>query len=230
MQEGVTTYFSKPLLALVKANLIPQLIVTLNPQPLSFTEAVDIHVNIMNIVRHFVCLAKPGSLEELGIEDGNEQQAVHETVLKQVLAPSEKYIMHLCVNRNSIVDGDMSKEFMRLLAHLLRICAYYQPTMDFVFHMPVFLTIPSCIAFFEDDGSIWRFLVDIIKAQLGWNKKRGEERQIGKTMHRTLRMEGNEDVVEERLRNDKSGYFGSWIVPRSITWNSLLGMNLPEPW
>ncbi|KAK2958133.1 hypothetical protein BLNAU_6837 [Blattamonas nauphoetae] len=71
-------------LALVKADLIPQLINTLNPLSLSFTEAVDIHVPLLKIINYSILLASPYDLARIGIEDENEQQAVRETVLKQL--------------------------------------------------------------------------------------------------------------------------------------------------
>ncbi|KAK2942527.1 hypothetical protein BLNAU_22555 [Blattamonas nauphoetae] len=110
------------LLALIKAGLIPQLVVTLDLQSLSFTEAVDIHINLILIITRSFWLATPFSLEKLRISDENEQQAVHETVLKKVLTPSETYICHLCVNRFSIIDGKQSKNFVDLLTRLLKIC------------------------------------------------------------------------------------------------------------
>ncbi|KAK2956146.1 hypothetical protein BLNAU_8926 [Blattamonas nauphoetae] len=76
-------------LSLIKADLIPQLIIALNPHSLSFTEAVDIHINLMKTIRWFVARSTPHSLAELGIQDLNEQQAVHETVFQQVFLPSE---------------------------------------------------------------------------------------------------------------------------------------------
>ncbi|KAK2957516.1 hypothetical protein BLNAU_7415 [Blattamonas nauphoetae] len=158
-------------LPLVKADLIHQLVNTLNPLTLSFTEGVDLHLHLMEIVNYSVSLATSLYLEVLEIEDVNEQQAVHETVLKQVLAPSEKYLQHLCVNRYSIVDGDQRNEIMALLATIIRISPYYQLTMDFVLHMPVFLTIPSCLTFFEYDESIWYFLYEMNNTQRDWNKK-----------------------------------------------------------
>ncbi|KAK2960245.1 hypothetical protein BLNAU_4798 [Blattamonas nauphoetae] len=130
-------------LALVKANLVPQLIITLNPQSLPSTEGKNIHVHILTIIRTTIWLATPYGLAQLKIEDGNEQQAVHETVLKQVLMPSEQYICHLCVNRYSVIDGELSCEFMATLVKILQISQYYQPTMDFVLHMPVILIVPS---------------------------------------------------------------------------------------
>ncbi|KAK2940459.1 hypothetical protein BLNAU_24631 [Blattamonas nauphoetae] len=213
---------------LIKANLIPQLIITLNPQSLSFTEAVDIHINLMKIISNCVLLATLNGLARLCIKDGNEQQALHETMLKQVLIPSENYICHLCVNCFSIVGDAQMSCFLELLAELLRICPYFQPTMDFVLHMPVVLTIPSCLTFFEVDKSIWNFLIDMNNAQREWNTTQGEVRQMWKTVQRMLRMEGIEDVIEEKLRNNKSEYFGNFTVAFSIGWNNQQGMNLPQ--
>ncbi|KAK2952646.1 hypothetical protein BLNAU_12474 [Blattamonas nauphoetae] len=94
--------------ALVKADLIPQLLITLNPQSFSFTDAEDIHINLMNSINHSLWLATPRRLAKLGIEDNNEEQAVHKTILKQVVTPSETCICHLCVSRLSIIDGKQS--------------------------------------------------------------------------------------------------------------------------
>ncbi|KAK2950131.1 hypothetical protein BLNAU_14933 [Blattamonas nauphoetae] len=132
-------------LALIKADLVPQLIKTLNPQSLSFAEAAEIHVYLLKIIWNTLWVSTLNGLTRLGIKDGSEQQAVRKTILKQVLFPSEKYICHLCMNRYSIVDGEQSRDFLTLLAQLLRISPSYQPTMEFVLDMPVVLTIPSCL-------------------------------------------------------------------------------------
>ncbi|KAK2945937.1 hypothetical protein BLNAU_19154 [Blattamonas nauphoetae] len=105
-------------LALIKAELIPQIINTLNPLSLSFTEAEDLHINLIKIIGSSLRLMTQDALTYLTIEDRNGQPAVHETVLKQVLIPSEKYIWHLCSNRYSIIDGILSLTFMFLLAQL----------------------------------------------------------------------------------------------------------------
>ncbi|KAK2953915.1 hypothetical protein BLNAU_11175 [Blattamonas nauphoetae] len=215
-------------LELVKADLIPQLIDTLHPQSFSFAEAVDIHKCLMKIVDLSIWLTTSNGLTKLGFEDPTEQQAVHETVLKQVLVPSEKYILHLCVNRFSIIDGDQSAIFLELLTRLLEISLCYQPTMDFVLHIPVVLTIPSCLSFFDHDLSIWVFLYYIVDGQQKWNKTRGEVRRMMKTALRMLRTEGIEDVIEAKLQNDKKEYFGRRVVYYSFNWNSQQGMNLPK--
>ncbi|KAK2948699.1 hypothetical protein BLNAU_16337 [Blattamonas nauphoetae] len=213
---------------LVQAGLVPQLINTLNPQSLSFSEAVDIHACLMTSILRSLWLATPESLEQLGIEDEDEQQIVHETFLKQIVAASEPYVCHLCVNRFSIVDGEQSKDFLTLLAYLLEICPYHQPKMAVVVNMPVVLTIPGCLTFFENENSIWVFLFYMVNAQWEWNWQGGEVPQMGTTVLRMLRMEGIEDVMEEKMQNDKNGTKGGKIVNRSIEWNNLLGMNLPE--
>ncbi|KAK2957636.1 hypothetical protein BLNAU_7535 [Blattamonas nauphoetae] len=198
----------KVLLALVKADLIPQLIASLNPLILPFAEAVDIHLYLMKSINKSSWLATPYGLYGLKIQNQDEPQAVHETILKQVVAPSEKYLYYLCVNRFSIVDGEQSTELMTLIPRLLEMSLYYQPTMEIVLHMPVILTIP------------------IVEAQRRWNMIRREYRQMGKTVLCMLRMEGFEDVSEERLLNDQDGSYARSIVTRSIDWSNLHGMNL----
>ncbi|KAK2953000.1 hypothetical protein BLNAU_11989 [Blattamonas nauphoetae] len=217
---------AKVRLSLVKADIILHLMTTLNPHSFSYSEPEDIHMNVISCVYWSFWLAAPYDLAELGFEDDNEQQAVHRTVLTQIVAPSEKYLCHLCVNRFSIVDGALCSVFVRLLARLLEICAYYPPTMEFVLHMPVVLTIPSCLTFFETDDSIYYFLLHMIMAQREWNTKTGQKRQMWKAVDRMLRMEGIEDVIEEKLQTDKNEYDGELIVRESIRWNNKLGMNL----
>ncbi|KAK2944933.1 hypothetical protein BLNAU_20109 [Blattamonas nauphoetae] len=219
---------AKSFLALVNADLIAQLITALNPLSLSFAEAFNIHTCLIVIISRTVLLTTLYGLYQLKHKDRNKDKAVHETVLTQVLSPSERYIRHLCVNRFSIVDGEQSPELMTLLPRILRICAYYQPTMEFVLTMPVILTIPSCLTFFENENSIWSFLASMVDAQLNWNEQRRHVGQMGKRVTRKLRMEGIEDVIEKKRRNDMNSKIGGWIVGRSIVWINLLGMNVPR--
>ncbi|KAK2953033.1 hypothetical protein BLNAU_12022 [Blattamonas nauphoetae] len=64
---------------LVKADLIPQLITSLNPLSLSFAKAVDIHLHLMESITYSLGLPTPMGLKQLAIEGIDEQQAVHET-------------------------------------------------------------------------------------------------------------------------------------------------------
>ncbi|KAK2963655.1 hypothetical protein BLNAU_1220 [Blattamonas nauphoetae] len=177
--------------ALVQADLIPQLIITLSAQSLPVADAVDIHTSLLNIIVDSLWLSTPRSLAFLGNQDENGQQHVHETIMKQVVAPSEKQWI-------------------------------------FILGLPVFLTIPCCLTFFEYDGSIWCFLHTMNHARWEWNKGRGEVQQMWKKVLRMLRMEGIEDVIEEKLEIDRNGTKGREIVIFSIDWNNLQGMNLSE--
>ncbi|KAK2957498.1 hypothetical protein BLNAU_7397 [Blattamonas nauphoetae] len=214
---------------LVTADLLPKLINTLNPRSCLFAEAVEIHACLMDVITKSLHLATPGGVFYLESEAGEEQQAIHETILKLVLAPSEKYICHLCLNRFSIIDGVLPGKFMLLLANLLQISPYYQPTLEFVLSMPIVITIPSYLTFFEDDMSIWVFLYGMVETLRKCNREGGEVRQIATTVHRMLRMEGFEDTIENRLQNDKTGY-GATIIFYLIGLNNLLGMNLSYRW
>ncbi|KAK2952711.1 hypothetical protein BLNAU_12360 [Blattamonas nauphoetae] len=94
--------------------------------------------------------------------------------------------------------------------------------------MPVVLTIPSCLAFFEDDDSIWSFLLSMAFNQQEWNEQGGPERQLWSEVLRMLRMEGIEDVIEEKLQNDENGSIGGSIIAYTIDWSNLQGTNLPD--
>ncbi|KAK2951595.1 hypothetical protein BLNAU_13479 [Blattamonas nauphoetae] len=228
LEHLISSCSVKVCLALVKADMIPQLIISLNLQSLSVAEAVDIHTCLLSTIQYSFWLTTLGALALLGIEDRKEQLAVNKTIFQQILTPSEKYICHLCASRYSIVHGDFLTRFLLLLAQILRISPSHQPTMDFVLHLPVVLTIPSCLIFIENDRTIWTFLYEMIDTQQRWNKQGGEVRQMWKTVNRMLRMEGIEDVIEKKLQNDKTEDEGGTIVVRSIKWNNLLGMNIQK--
>ncbi|KAK2944948.1 hypothetical protein BLNAU_20124 [Blattamonas nauphoetae] len=65
---------------LVKADLIPQLVTTLNPLSLSFTDAVDIHTSFMRSIRESLWLTSPNGLEHLGIEDESGQLTMEQLI------------------------------------------------------------------------------------------------------------------------------------------------------
>ncbi|KAK2959589.1 hypothetical protein BLNAU_5367 [Blattamonas nauphoetae] len=215
-------------LDLVEADLIPQLINTLNPLSLSLTEADNIHTGLHSILSFCMVLATKEGLFHLEIEDRDEQEAVSETVFKQVLAPSEHYIRHLCVNRISITSYVQWTEFMILLAQLLQISSHYQPTMDCLMNMPVFLTIPSCLTFFESDPSIWHFFTILARSHEEWNEQGGDVRRSGAQIIKSLRAEGMDDVVEQKLRNEKTVDDHDRIADFSTWFGITLGTNLQK--
>ncbi|KAK2946516.1 hypothetical protein BLNAU_18558 [Blattamonas nauphoetae] len=75
--------------SLVEADLIPQVIPSLNLMSLSLIQADDIHINLMKIIAQSLWLATPEGFTSLKIKEGNEQQAAHEIILQQVVVPSE---------------------------------------------------------------------------------------------------------------------------------------------
>ncbi|KAK2954247.1 hypothetical protein BLNAU_10746 [Blattamonas nauphoetae] len=80
MLDALITFCSGQVqLNLVKADLISQIIITLNPQSLSLIEAEDIHINLTRIIWLSLWPATPAGLAQLRSKDENEQQAVHET-------------------------------------------------------------------------------------------------------------------------------------------------------
>ncbi|KAK2960204.1 hypothetical protein BLNAU_4757 [Blattamonas nauphoetae] len=191
----ISAFSAKALYALVQADLIPQLVITLDPLSLSFPDCGHIHACLILSISKSTWLASLIALDCLEIEHSYEDQALFEMVLKQVLLPSERYIRNLCENRHSIVDGGMSANFLILLAQLLQISPYNRPFMDLVLNMPVILAIPSCLSFFDIDYSIWTFLRDMTKIELEWDRKEGECLQSATTLLCLLRMEGLEDAI-----------------------------------
>ncbi|KAK2954253.1 hypothetical protein BLNAU_10752 [Blattamonas nauphoetae] len=188
------------LLSLITENLIPQIIISLNPLSLSVGDVLEIHARLISIIDSQVRLATPRRLNSLKIEHQRDQQSVHETVLHHLLVPSEAYLRTLCTNRILFVDGNPSEKLMCLFAQLLQICAYYQPTMDFVLNLPVVLTITSYLPFVEAELSLWFFLDVSISSLKEWNKERGDVHRLGTRIFHSLRMEGIDDVSEQRLQ------------------------------
>ncbi|KAK2960952.1 hypothetical protein BLNAU_4039 [Blattamonas nauphoetae] len=89
MLRWLLTFCSdRNILILVKADLVPRLINTLNPLSLSTTEQVYVHTNLIQIISNSLSPSTPYGLKNVAIKDGSEQQAVLETILKQVLVPS----------------------------------------------------------------------------------------------------------------------------------------------
>ncbi|KAK2940295.1 putative serpin family protein [Blattamonas nauphoetae] len=102
-------------LNLVKADLVPHLIASLHPQSLSLADAEDIHTFLMEAIAAGLWLGTPDGLLQLEIEHPSDRDTVHEIVLKHIIAISEPYLLHLCTQRFSIVDGSQSLQFMALL-------------------------------------------------------------------------------------------------------------------
>ncbi|KAK2942379.1 hypothetical protein BLNAU_22722 [Blattamonas nauphoetae] len=84
----ITKIIPEVRLALVKADLIPQLINTLNPLSLSFAEAEDIHINVMNIIWNSLWLATRNGLIWCKNSDDDDNPATQ-------ASPSEHFDLFL---------------------------------------------------------------------------------------------------------------------------------------
>ncbi|KAK2956336.1 hypothetical protein BLNAU_8703 [Blattamonas nauphoetae] len=246
-------------LALIKADLIPQLVITLNTLSLSFVEKADIHINLMNSITWSIWLASPEGLTQLEIEDHHGQQAARETKQTEASDHFDQFLTPLwptntvwILSRQSpSIVAALSFTFAATLSLLpngsdpslpfIAVCVdviaaqdiHVLPHLPSAFwislaHQLVNLTTPSWLALFEPEGSVGTFLELMGDTQWEWNRTRGDERQMKKTVHRMLQMEGIEDVIDEKLRNRKNRFFVGWLDKASIRWNNLLGMNLSK--
>ncbi|KAK2959932.1 hypothetical protein BLNAU_5129 [Blattamonas nauphoetae] len=159
------------------------------------------------------------------MEDRDKQQALRETVLKQVLSPSQTYICHLCAKYHSIVDEDHSDAFTTLLSRIIQLYSHCQQTMEDGLVLRAFVALPSCLTFFESDVSIDSFLDELVDSKEQQNEQGGDVCESETTILRSLRMEGIDDVIEEKLINDRSTDNAENIVVNSIKWSNMLGMN-----
>ncbi|KAK2960959.1 hypothetical protein BLNAU_4046 [Blattamonas nauphoetae] len=66
--------------SLIKAILMPQLILTLNPQSLSFDKAVDTHTGLVQIITDCFWHSTPSGLALHGIEGRDDQRTVREPI------------------------------------------------------------------------------------------------------------------------------------------------------
>ncbi|KAK2945764.1 hypothetical protein BLNAU_19320 [Blattamonas nauphoetae] len=215
-------------LKLVHAALIPRLLSSLNPLSLSFVDGAELHTLLISVISLSVWFATQAGLVSLKINDRHEQQTVHTTVLEHVLVPSEDYIRHLCTNRTLIVDRSLSDDLMFFLSQIILICPHFHPTLTFVVGLPVFFTIPSVLSIFEDNLAIWRLFFELSRAEKEWSTNDGKPSRTGQFVLRSLRTEGFDDVLQQRLQSDRTGYKGEDLVSYSIRMNNLLGMNIQQ--
>ncbi|KAK2943978.1 hypothetical protein BLNAU_21124 [Blattamonas nauphoetae] len=213
-------------LKLVSIDLVPQIITSLSQQSHSFVDPVDIHTRLINIIKSALELATPRGLDRLADGHPFERQAVHKTVLEHVLVSLEEFLRRMRTNRFLLADGDLADDFMDLLALILRISPFSQPTMNFLPQLSIFLTIPSCLTVFDFDLPFWSFLGVMVLSQEDWNKQGGNVRRSGAAIFRCLRTEGLDDVLEQRQQNDRTGNIGEDLANYLIKLTVMLGMNI----
>ncbi|KAK2961991.1 hypothetical protein BLNAU_3047 [Blattamonas nauphoetae] len=205
---------------LLNADLVPQLISSLQPLTRSFKYPQNIHSDLLSIIGRFLWLATPSNDAYAEIDDHTEQQAVHETLLKHVLLPSKDYIRQICHTRTVFIDHVFWPDFMTCVAQIILICPFYQPTMDYVLDLPLIFTMITSNDFNDSDESRACFLGEIADAQEEWDKHDKEIRRMGTIINRSLRMEGSEDQIEQMLQSVRSQPREGYIVSYSTKLNS----------
>ncbi|KAK2948139.1 hypothetical protein BLNAU_16939 [Blattamonas nauphoetae] len=212
---------------LLNADLVPQLILSLQPLTRSFKYPQNIHSDLLSIIGRLLWLPTPSNGAYAEIDDPTEQQAVHETILKHVLLPSKDYIRQICSARDLFVDRVFLPDFMTCVAQIILICPFYQPTMDYVLDLPLIFTMITSNDFYDNEESRGCFLGELADAQEEWDKHDKELRRIGTIMNRLLRMEGSEDQIEQMLQSVRNQPREGYIVSYSTRLNNLYGMNIP---
>ncbi|KAK2950690.1 hypothetical protein BLNAU_14361 [Blattamonas nauphoetae] len=216
------------ILKLVKDGLIPQIISSLDLFSLPFTCAEEVHSSLLGILYNSIQKSTNHSLETLQLHDANEQQELRETVHNQVLLPSEAYLRHICANHYSIKHHTQLYYYMILLPQLLDVSPYYEPTLVFVLNLPVCLTLTSTMTVVDFDEAIWCSLFVHTITQHARMNASGEALERHHILLRSLKMEGIEDIIEQRLKNDIGGDNGQEIATTDIKWNNMLGMNVKK--
>ncbi|KAK2945218.1 hypothetical protein BLNAU_19858 [Blattamonas nauphoetae] len=215
-------------LRLINADLIVHLLTSLNPLSLSIADTQDIHSSVISIITLSLCLSNPYVLNALNIKDSSEQQAIHEAILNRVLVPTEAYIRYLCTNYSFIADGASSEQFTYLLTRPLETSQLSQPALTFVLDLPITLTIPSFLSFFEDNLTTLRFFFEFSRIVKELNRKDGEQSQTGQIIIRSLQKEGLEDVLQQQLQYTNTSFNAQAIVRYSVELNNLRGLNVSE--
>ncbi|KAK2953282.1 hypothetical protein BLNAU_11745 [Blattamonas nauphoetae] len=213
-------------LALVKADLVPQLINTLNLQYLFFAEVVDIRSYLMCILSRIVWLSTPVGLAHLRCKDDDDKQSVRETILdrgRETVDHFHEFSYQTPPNMSSLSFA----EAVDIHVSLLQIIIY-----------PLLLATPDGLKNLRNEDNyeqqavhetvLQQVLVPSENTQQEWNIPRGNKRQMGKAVDQMLRMEGIEDASEGRLRNDRNGTWGGDILDKSISWSNTHDMNLPR--
>ncbi|KAK2943245.1 hypothetical protein BLNAU_21817 [Blattamonas nauphoetae] len=212
-------------LSLINLNLVPQLLSSLNPQSLSFEDAPDVVLFVASLLSQLLQISSPHSLIKLEIENNWDRSALHDTTLAHLLVPSEGFIRHVCLNRPSFEEKEISLIFMSLLMQILHISPYHPPTMDFIQTLPIVLSIPSMLTSCPSDQSKFYCLTDLLAEQTECIKRDGSNRRSNTIVARFLANEGFSDVLEQMMMADEEGDSGSYIVACSISLSCMFGIN-----
>ncbi|KAK2942352.1 hypothetical protein BLNAU_22739 [Blattamonas nauphoetae] len=215
------------LLLLINADLISRIVSSLLPISLPFSEAQELHSNLLVIVRTSLWLVTPQGLETLK-QENQKLHDIQEAVLKHILVPSKKYIGYVCGLRHSLVNSSLSNPFSSLLICFLKISPSHPPTLDFIQTLPIALSISSFLTFSSSNVTIKSFLDELNVLQTEWFEQDETICGSGTVVTRLLTREGFSDVLEQLMMTDKKGDNRGSIMEYSISLSDLFGMNIRD--
>ncbi|KAK2955024.1 hypothetical protein BLNAU_9955 [Blattamonas nauphoetae] len=216
------------LLKLVKADLIPHLLASLNPVSLSFEYAEDVHIHLVSIIGLALLLLHPNDSKQIDVINATDKHNLQETILARVLLPPASYIRHLCANRHLFINGNRSVHLLNFLTRLISLCPYSTPSMRILQSLPVFFTIPSTSAELDMDRALCWILDALVDAQRDWNNDSGDVRKSGRTACRSLVLEGFEDTLERSIQFGSTEDTRKQLTKHSIVLSNMMGMNAQE--
>ncbi|KAK2948267.1 hypothetical protein BLNAU_16803 [Blattamonas nauphoetae] len=179
------------------------------------------------IIRSFLRLGTLRGMERGQVVSQNEQQELHDLILRQVIIPSEGFLRFLYHVHPSVVDGDRSFIFLGNLTRFIQICPYYDLTITHILGLPVILTITSSLTIIVTDSSIWTFLDDLNECIWEWNSERRKTRSNVRLLFRSFVAEGFDDLKEQRLQNDEYGDTSDQILGSVSQLCNVQGENTP---
>ncbi|KAK2952269.1 hypothetical protein BLNAU_12828 [Blattamonas nauphoetae] len=214
-------------LALVDHGLVSNIMSALKPTTLTFPEADDIHLCLMDIVHCLLWLSTPSGLDRLEFDEPSEQVEVREAVFEEVVGASEGYLFHLCTHHTSLAIAPQCSTFVVVLHQLVRIGGYHRPALDFTLSLPLATTITGSLPTSVNDITNGHFL-DLVCQLTRFRTENGvDAKKEMKAELVGLFSEGFQEIVERRCCNqiDETSRGTAPIDPEETpTQNDIFGL------
>ncbi|KAK2959990.1 hypothetical protein BLNAU_4873 [Blattamonas nauphoetae] len=191
---------------LVVSDLVSKVLAIIQPHTLSISGNEPIFDNLVEMISRDINLASPSSLRELGFTTAVGEYNHREMIFRKVVLPSSKFVTFLISNRH-ILNDDLLRSFVYLMATFLRIGPFHRPTLEFVLASPIVMAISSCLPFYENEIRLWITLQHINQSLSEWKRYKTEAAQSGQRAIKALFSEGFEDTLEQISMRDKDGIF-----------------------
>ncbi|KAK2957813.1 hypothetical protein BLNAU_7247 [Blattamonas nauphoetae] len=166
---------------LMKSDLIPNILATVQPQTLSVTGNDTRLDNLIRIIRSFLYLAYPPLLRKLDITAAVDAFNHREIIFQKVVLPSSQFVTFLISNRH-VLDEERSYSFMSLWCTHITIGPFHRPTLSFIAVSPIVMAISSYLSSDEHCSRLRTTLLKINTSIFQWKKEGPEVVKCGKRM------------------------------------------------